>query len=360
MLGIRFRDLQGGSHELAISGGKFVEPADGVAEWIDLRHGSALHGLVDAHAHLTGGDVATLLDDTDDPGAAIASHAREQLLGGVLLVADKGGRDNAGLGVLDLETDQRPEMRLAGAIARTEGGYYPDYGLVVDAEAPVADWIEAIIDPRASWVKLVGDWPRRGVGPVSNFTESQLRMIVEAAHARGKRVAIHAAAPGTPSMAVAAGVDSIEHGLFLTPEDLEILGSRGGAWVPTIAAMEGIRDMLGPGSSGGRLFEEGLANARELLPTAAACGVNVLAGTDLHLAHGHVAMEAQRLVEYGLNAEAALAALTYTGYAYFGDSRRFEVGAIADLVVVKGDPRDDISHVADPLFVMRAGRVVRQ
>ena len=100
---------------------------------------------------------------------------------------------------------------------------------------------------------------------------------------------------------MAAGVDSIEHGLFLTAEDVTALGARGGCWVPTVAAMEATRDELGPTSSGGRLFAQGLDNVRSLLPGALEQGVVVLAGTDLQVPHGQVAAEALRLHEYGLS-----------------------------------------------------------
>ena len=358
--GVRFRDLDGTSHEFALDNGRFGLPSSDVDDWIDVRSGFAVNGLVDAHAHLTGASVETMVEGLADVELAMAGHAAQQLEGGVLLIADKGARDDSGLAALDIDPSHRPEIRLAGTVVSTEGGYYPDFGLVVDPDGPVANWIDAVAVEAVSWVKLIGDWPRKGKGPVTNFTEGALRAIVDVAHRRGKRVAIHAAAPATSTLAVAAGVDSIEHGLFLTEDDLRALGRRGGTWVPTIAAMEGIRDMLGHDSSGGRLFVEGLNNVRELLGSAIGFGVTVLGGTDLHLPHGQVATEGQRLVDYGLDVETALTAVTDAGYHHLGVERSFSVGAIADVVVLRGDPRDDLSLLGDPLVVVRAGRVVKR
>jgi imidazolonepropionase-like amidohydrolase len=178
------------------------------------------------------------------------------------------------------------------------------------------------------------------------------------AHEGGCRVAIHACAPRTSSMAVAAGIDSIEHGLFLTADDITALGARGGAWVPTIDAMEAIRDLLGPQSSGGRLFAEGLDNVRELVAGARAAGVTVLAGTDLHLPHGEVAKEAHKLAEYGMPSTDVVDVLTSAAFRYVGRDPRFAAGNPADAVFVAGDPRDDLSLLERPALVLRHGQVI--
>ena len=358
MIGLRLRDLTGSHHELAVSNGLFADPTGPIEEWIDMREGYAIVGLVDAHAHLTGASVQTLVDGTGNTPREVSLRVRQHLGGGVLLVADKGGRDNSILGALAIPASQRPELSLAGSIVSVEDGYYPGFGLVVDQEESVEDWIEAVCPPGISWLKVVGDWPRRGQGPVANFSEKTLRTIVTAAHARGLRVAIHSTAPGAASDAVAAGIDSIEHGLFLTEDDLRDLGARGGAWVPTIAAMEGIRDLLGGESSGGRLFAEGLDNLRSLIGSAPGWGVRVLAGTDLHLPHGGVATEALRLHEYGLEASEAVAAVTTAGYEYLSSARSLAPGDGANVVVLAGDPREDLAALLNPLFVMRAGVIV--
>ena len=358
MIGVRFRDLDNVTYEFALVNGRFAQADAGVDEWIEMRTGFAICGLVDAHAHLSGDSVESMVAGTAADHEAIGRHAEEQLSGGVLLVADKGARDMAGLAAFDIAPQLRPALRMAGPVVSTQSGYYPGFGVVVDPDDPVDNWMEAVAHPAASWIKLIGDWPRKGRGVVANFTEEALRAIVAGAHARGKRVAIHAAGPGTSSVAVAAGVDSIEHGLFITEEDLRTLGARGGAWVPTIAAMEGIQAMLGAESSGGRMFAQGLANVRDLLAPAVALGVTVLAGTDLHLGHGQVAVEGRRMESYGMETGDVVDALTVAGYAHLGVDRSFTAGAVADLVVVGGDPREDLSQMLSPLLVVRAGRIV--
>lgn len=356
---VRLRLLDGTIRELGVDQSAFADPDElRIDQVFDATAWFAIPGLADAHAHLAAGSVDDMVRGPASPRLdLLRSHARRQLAAGILLLADKGATSDASLAILADPPADRPELHMAGAMISVPGGYYPGFGRQIAPEETVAA-VEVACTTPASWVKLVGDWPRRGVGPQINFDEATLRAAVETAHAAGRRVAVHTMAPETPGLAVRAGVDSIEHGLFLTDDDIVVLGSRGGAWVPTIAAMEAVRDSLGPASSGWRLLSEGLGRVASLLPGAAAAGVVVLAGTDLALPHGAVAQEAERLVAYGLKPEAALHALTGAAYEYFGSPTGFRPGAPADFVCVAADPRDEISALQEPSVVMRWGRFV--
>lgn len=342
--------------ELGIdAAGRWAEP-EVAWERIELTESVAVPGLVDAHAHLTSSDPSQMNGASDATiGERIASHAADQLAGGVLLVADKGTHlVESVAATLEIDPAARPEVQAAGRFLANPGGYYHGYAIEVDgAEATGA--IDRVTPPDATWLKLIGDWPRRGQGAVPNFTEQELAGIVDAASGRGLRTAIHTAAPETPTRAVRAGVDSIEHGLFLTEDDVAMLGARGGAWVPTVAAMEMLADQLGPASSGGRLLAEGLGNVRRLLPHAVAAGVAVMAGTDLALPHGAVADEAERMIAYGMSEADAVAALTTAAREYLAGPA-FEIGQPADFTLVS-DPAA-ISSLRRPQLVVRCGRIV--
>lgn len=355
-LGLTIRTLDGETRQLTVADGHFGPADEPVDVEVDSSSWWAVPGLADCHAHLGGGSQVP-----DDPEVDLldlaAVNAWAQLEGGVFLVADKGSRDDVTLRVLDRPPAERPDLRMAGRVIANDGGYFPGFAREVD-ETELADVVRHATGGGATWVKLIGDWPRKGVGAVTNFTEAAMARAVEVAHAGGCRVAIHACAPDTSSLAVAAGIDSIEHGLFLTADDVEALGRRDGAWVPTIAAMESIRDVLGAESSGGRLFAEGLDNVRELLSGAPDAGVTVLAGTDLEVPHGGVATEAARLAAYGLAPERVVHSLTAAAYDYLGVHHRFEPGGHADVLFFAGDPREDVSVLADPVLGLRHGRVV--
>lgn len=313
----------------------------------------AMGGLADCHAHLC----ADSHDETEQPGDLdlVRQRAFTQLEHGVFLVIDKGWRDDTVITLMSDPPDRRPDLEAAGRVISGSHGYFPGFAVETD-EAGLVAAVEAA-NKTGGWVKLVGDWPQKGRGPVINFGEDSLAAAVKVAHVAGARVAVHTMAPDAPGMAVRAGVDSIEHGLYLTEADLEELGTRGGAWVPTIVNTEDVMASLAPGSSGVRILGTGLENVRRLLPQAAEMGVQVMCGTDLGLAHGQIAVEAVRLTEYGLSAASAVAAAGPNAYVYLGKSS-LSVGAAADILLFERNPLNDPCSLSHPVAGMRAGRVV--
>ncbi|MGI9595209.1 MAG: amidohydrolase family protein [Acidimicrobiales bacterium] len=355
-LGLTIRTLDGSSRELTIIDGHFRPAGEAVDREIDTSGWWAVPGLADCHAHLGGG----YADDYSDPEETLGRAGRNawaQLQGGVFLVADKGGGDNVTLRVLDQPPASRPELHMAGRFITNPGGYYGGFAREVE-EHELVETVRSETGGGASWVKLVGDWPRKGQGALTNFSQEAMGLAVEVAHQADCRVAIHAAAPDTSSVAVAAGIDSIEHGLFLTADDLVTLGARNGAWVPTLAAMEAVGNMLGLESTGGKLFAKGLDNVRQLLADAPAAGVSVLAGTDLEIPHGGVALEAMKLADYGLAPVDVVHAATDAAYDYLGSDHSFEAGGHADVLFFDADPRDDLTVLQRPVLGLRHGAVV--
>lgn len=345
--------------QLVVHGDRFADPDDGpIDRAIETGHLYALHGLADCHAHLGMNSTAEMLDLTDDDmRQRSVANAWAQVEGGVLLVADKGAGTDVTLEILDAPPTERPQLSMAGQIIAPTDGYYDGFGQEVDEDGLV----EAVraTDERAGWVKIIGDWPRKGIGPQANYSMAALVKAVAVAHAAGRRVAIHTMAPAGVRPAVDSGVDSIEHGTFLGGEDLAALAETDGAWVPTVRNMEFLLDFLGADSSGGRLLADGLTNLRELLPEAERLGVTVLAGTDLSVAHGKVAEEAIKLHDYGLSAPAAVTAVSTAAYDYLGVDRRFVTGNEANAVFFPDDPREHLETLRTPRVIIRAGRVVR-
>lgn len=316
----------------------------------------AIPGLVDGHAHFAAVEGADWV--SDDVSGAIR-RAREALAAGVLLALDKGWADLTALEMMSqLALEDRPDIEAAGVINAVEGGYWPDFGRVV-GPGEMTRCVTAAVAESKGWVKLVGDWPRRGVGPMPNFTEAELGEAVNVASRLGARVAIHTMAREVPSMAVRAGVHSIEHGLFLTGDDIIELGARGGMWVPTVLRMEAVIRQLGADSTGGRLLHEGIDNVATLLDTAVKAGVFVLAGTDLAVGTRAVAAEAIRLWELGMSPALAVDAVSTAGYRATGRADAFEVGAPANAVLYAEDPVTDPRVLAHPQNVIRLGRPLR-
>jgi len=314
----------------------------------------ALPGLADAHSHLA----SDVLDLRPGNPEQIRQRAFACIERGTFLVIDKGWSDDSVVATLTgLPPAERPDFEAAGRMIAVDGGYYPGFATETDADG-LSEVVAGAAQAGRGWVKLVGDWPRKGRGALPNFAPEALATAVEVARRGGARVAIHTMAPEVASWAVEAGVDSIEHGLFLTCDDMQQLGARNGVWVPTVVRMEATREMLGAYSSGGRLISEGLDNVADLLARAPR-SLTVLAGTDLAAGPGEVADEAAGLIRLGLDPQRAVDAASRAAYSYLGRSERFEAGAPADAVFFAADPYADPATLGRPVAVVRGGKRLR-
>jgi imidazolonepropionase-like amidohydrolase len=334
--------------------GRWADSA-GVADQNVGERSFALPGLVDSHAHFAAPIGKDWKTDTYDNAVV---RARQAVNAGVLLALDKGWSNLNTVKLLEnVDPEFRPDIEAAGIINAVADGYWPDFARELTRET-FEDGIRISVEEGSGWVKLVGDWPRRGQGPVANFDEGQMRRAVQIAAEGGSKVAIHTMAREVPGMAVRAGVHSIEHGLFLSSADIASLGARRGMWVPTIIRMEAVIAQLGETSSGGKLLVEGLENVRRLMVEAVEAGVHLLAGTDVTVGAHDVALEALKLVEYGLPVELALDAVSVSGYEATGRSTGFEVGSLANAVLFAVNPLTEISVLGHPEMVIRGGRVL--
>ncbi len=350
---------EGESYILGIRGTHFITPDDEPASELETRTLWALPGLADAHAHLTMtslDDIAGITDDTMKANVPATAWAHVER--GVLVIIDKGGSSDATLVSLDHDADLRPYVQVAGAMIHPGGGYMGGYGVEVEPDELV-EHLRNVAKRRGGWVKIVGDWPRRGAGPMNNYPLDVLTEAVDVAHEAGVRVAVHTMAQGA-SDAVAAGVDSIEHGPFLTEEDLRALAARRGAWVPTVGNQKHWIDALGEDSTGGKLFAAGLKQMSENLPLAEELGLTVLAGSDLAIPHGQIATEARLLRDHGLTDKAATIATSTAAFEYVGRGDVLTPGATADVVFFEENPYGDVTVLDRPALVIHRGKIVSQ
>lgn len=344
------RDVAGRAIDLGVADGLWGPAVGGPA--VDLTGLVSVSGLADAHIHLSSDQADFIPSDPD----RIRTRMVAELEGGIFLCLDKGWSDDGVLAMLADPLDDRPSLRAAGPIVAGIDGYYPG---AVEEVAPENLVARVARHPTAGgWFKLIGDWPKRGQGAPPAFGVETLAPVVAAAHRRGLRVAIHTMAPETASIAVQAGVDSIEHGLYLTDDDIRQLGARGGAWVPTVRQVERVIRQVGLERTGGKVLSAGLDRVRSLAGLAGAAGVTVLAGSDFGTDQGRIGQEAVGLAEYGFSVEEAVRAVTSAAYEYVGEPYGFVEGMSADVVAFAADPFQRIETLLEPVFVMRRGRVL--
>jgi imidazolonepropionase-like amidohydrolase len=190
------------------------------------------------------------------------------------------------------------------------------------------------------------------------YTEEEILAIVDEAHAWGRPVICHAIGGPGLLMAVRAGVDTIEHGVWLEDEAIREMTRRGTWYVPTLSAYE-LHAQQGPPLQKARAADM-LAGHRSSLRRAREAGVRIACGSDGGV-YGHdFTLELELLVGAGMSPGEAIVAATSRASECLG--WQDEIGAVkpgmkADLLVVRGDPTEDIRVLRDPrkVSVIKAG-----
>ncbi|MDP9413467.1 MAG: amidohydrolase family protein [Pseudomonadota bacterium] len=352
------------------------------ARVIDLPNTTLMPGLIEGHSHLflhpyneTSWDDQVLKEPESLRTARAVNHARATLLAGFTTVRDLG-TEGAGYADVGLKQaiEQRiipgPRMLIATRALVATGSYGPKSGDPLFAakgaeEADGSDLLTAArrqIGAGADVVKLYGDYRwRPGEESRATYSESELRSVVEAAHAAGRTVAVHASTPEGMRRAILAGADTIEHGNAGTPEIFRLMKERGVALCPTLAATDAISRYRG--WNGATPEPPTVKEKRVSFAAALAAKVPMCMGGDVGVyAHGDNAREMELMASYGMRPGDVLVAATSGNARIFRLSDRLgsiRPGLLADLVAVEGDPSVDISALRAVRLVMKGGEVLR-
>jgi imidazolonepropionase-like amidohydrolase len=330
--------------------------------WEVERGGWLMPGLVDAHLHLFldagSTDPARRAEHLKRPFAQLLQsarqNARDALGWGVTLVRDAGDRHgiNHAVRAEALEAGSGlPQVRSAGRGIKRARRYGAFFAGDADERCDLAA-LTAELARDSDEIKLVVsgtlDVERGTVADEPQFTEAEARIVVEAAHRRGRPVLAHCIGTTAMASAIAAGADSIEHGFFMDRATLERMRDLDVAWTPTFcplhfqwahpraarwspAAIDHMRRLLDAHS-------EQLRLAYEL-------GVRLLVGTDagcMGVPHGRsVYEEVWHFLDAGVPLEAALRAATAEPRRHFGDAHpRLVPGAPFEAVLFQQSPFD--------------------
>ena len=370
----------------------YVKPSDG-DKLIDLSKQTVLPGLMDMHTHLMGQhskDSYTEKFFMEESDYALRStmFARATLMAGFTTVRDLG--DN-GINSVSLRKAINegwiigPRIYTAGKSIATTGGHAdPTNGLKGDYRrdaGPVEGVINGADDARkavrqrykdgADLIKLTatgGVLSLAASGQNPQFSDEELRAIVETAKDYNMVVTVHAHGAEGMKRAVLAGVNSVEHGTYMTDEIMELMKERGTYWVPTNMAGEWVaKKAEEPGYFPEIVRPKAAAIGpaiRQTFSAAYAAGVKIAFGTDSGVSpHGENAHEFELMVEGGMPAMKAIQSATLEGSRLLRVEDRLgtlEVGKLADVIAVEGDPLHDISAMRSVVFVMKEGQIYKQ
>jgi imidazolonepropionase-like amidohydrolase len=330
---------------------------------LHVAGGTILPGLIDCHVHLSDAGLPDAsVQDRDPPALRVlrmAAHARRTLAAGFTTVRDLGGRDHLEFGLRRAVAEQltrAPRLVLAGKIvAMTTPGAAAWPGMYRQADGPweVTKAVREQVAAGADVIKIMATGavlaPAHERPGAPQLTPRELRAAVETAHGLGRRVAAHAHGIEGIRRAVAAGVDTIEHGTYLH-EDRAIaraMASRGIFLVPTLKALAGIADGSGVPPEIAAKARDGRADRDASFRLALETGVPIAMGTDAATPfnrHGENAQELAIMVALGMAPPAALVATTGLAARAIGreDIGVLAAGKLADIAVWRGDPLADV------------------
>jgi imidazolonepropionase-like amidohydrolase len=363
-------------------------PVPAGATVLDLGRFSVVPGLIDAHTHvaLHPGDYdGQVLRETPEMRTIHATlSARAILESGITTVRDLG---NEGAGFADIAVRDAaargliPGPRILAAIqpVTATGAYglvgYSPYAklpnIAYEADGPVGVRVQVrrLVREGADVIKVYMESyeKRQAESDVLSgariYTDEELQAIVEEAHSSGVTVAAHTYYDESAQRAVTAGVDSVEHGLYVSEATFRRMAEKGIAYVPTLLVYELWRDgKIFSGSSPVTLdkVRRTVDRHADAFRAALRTNVRIVMGSDTFELPGTNSQELVAMVRTGMSPLEALHSATSRAGELLGLKDRVGVlrpGAAADLVALAGDPLADIETVTKPVLVMKGGRV---
>jgi imidazolonepropionase-like amidohydrolase len=362
------------------------------AEVIDLGDVTLMPGIIDAHTHLSfeSGEnyyrnyFEGLMRHPAEQALLASTFARRTIEAGVTTVRDVGSSEYIDVALRNAIAAGQivgPRMLVAVHAIGATGGhgdsdpYPPSLGIAqlgpIDGICNGADQCRAAVRYQIKYgADVIKCMPSGGVlsltDPVDTpqLTREEMNAIVEEAHLWGRKVAAHCHGDAAAKIAIAAGVDSIEHGTFLQPDTLALMRERGVVLVPTLMAAESLKPRLAslPPAIAAKT-RTAIASRDQLFRNALKAGVKIAFGTDSAVSrHGDNAHEFALMTSLGMSPAAALRT-TATSAALLGLADRLgtlTVGKLADIIAVPGNPLTDITATEHVSFVMKEGAIIKR
>jgi imidazolonepropionase-like amidohydrolase len=383
--------------ELLIDGDRIVEvapssvPAEAVV--IDLGDVTLLPGLMDMEVNLLlgGPDHRSPLNPVqDDPAVRTlraVANARRTLRAGFTTVRNlglfvqTGGLllDVALKKAIDLGWIEGPRVVPAGHAITPTGGHldptmfqaFAPHIMPLTVEEGIANGVSEVrkavryqIKHGAQVIKVCasnGVMSHTGPAGAQQYSDEELRAIVDEAHRAGLKVAAHCMGDSAIRAAIEAGIDCIEHGSLASDDTLDLMIERGTFLVATTYLADGM-DVSHAAPELRAKAADVFPRSRETISKAIERGVRIACGTDAPaIPHGRNARELLALVDRGMTPLQAIRAATTVAADLIDvdDRGRLEAGMLADIIAVPGDPLTDITTTENVRFVMKGGRVYR-
>lgn len=336
-----------------------------VGDRVDTAGGTVLPGLIDCHVHLCyggeGNPWAAMMGLRDSQITLKAlDNAQASLRGGITAVRDCGGKDYLEFAVRDACNQGHqlgPTIRASGKVICMTGGHGNRMGRVADGADEVVKAVREQIHAGSDLIKIMatGGVMTPGVNPEdAHYTAEEMAAGIHEGHRFHRTCASHAQGSEGILNAVRGGIDSIEHGIFMTEECVREMTERGTYLVPTLAAIKNIlanKDQGVPAyavEKCERVVVDHIRSVRMFYEAGGKIAMGTDAGTPYNH-HGVNALELEYMVtEAGISSTDSLIFSTRNGadLMRLEDSGTLADGKMADMLVVDGNPVEDITKAA--------------
>jgi imidazolonepropionase-like amidohydrolase len=343
---------------------------------VDGRARTLIPGLMDCHVHYSspGGPewIARFTDPLPEISMRAIELAEASLRSGVTTARDVGAPQGVSIRLARAARSDEiraPNIRAAGTWI-AHAGTYVSFARQFAEPDELRNAIRTEIEAGADLIKVALAGWNEGARPKDAqdipFDKKLLAVAVEEAHKAGFKIACHANDPTSCRIAAHAGVDSLEHGMFLEAGDLEAMEKNKTYLVPTMSVWDAMlyysRAVDWPDVRKKRA-EELRQGSRSAVTLAIKSGVRIALGTDAGggaARHGRIAREAELMVECGMEQGDALLAATSSAASLIGEGERgtIERGKIADLVLLDANPLENVSALRLIAAVFKEGRCV--
>jgi len=368
----------------AVGGREIKIPAD--ARVIDLGQATLLPGFFDVHTHLTsnvgGGGYEGLGISTPRAALIGAKNARLTLIAGFTTVRNVGAEGYSDVALRDAINAGDvigPRMQVSGPPLGITGGHCDSNLLPFEfhfSAEGVADGVDAVMHKVRETIKYGADVIKfcasggvfsKGDNPrLEQYSPAEMEALITEAHRLGRKVATHAHSALSIKDAVHANVDSIEHGIFLDDEGIQLMKEHRTFLVPTSYPLFWFEEHAPQMHMPPWVMEKAaiiIPAAKQNMGRAFRSGVRVALGTDAGVyPHGENGGEFWAMVTLGLTPVQALQAGTVNSAELMGLSDQLgsiTKGKLADLVAVKGDPLANVELLKHVQFVMKDGVVYK-
>ena len=354
--------------------GQVVETVREADQIVDVQGKYLVPGLINAHTHIVmaaDGRERAGQDVTLDTLVAL-QNLQDAIASGVTTIRDAGSTDNIDLKLATKIRQQRlqlPDIIGSGAALTMTGGHGSKIGMEVDGVDEVRKAARWNLKHGAQTIKLMatGGVSLDGEQPTDEqLSVEELTAAVLEAHHKGKPAMAHAQGTQGIKNAILAGVDSVEHAVYLDDETIQMLLDTNTAIVPTMAApwqMLQHKDDI-PAymyDKASALWEAHQQSIRD----AAAAGVNVVMGTDAGTSYNDFksgpGVEIRLLASVGMTPEQVLLASTIRGAELLGIAERvgeLVPGKDTDMLILDRDPLQDLAVLTDAPRVIKRGQAV--